>query len=231
MGRAKHAIGGSNEQPTTRGRPKKEDEGRVAARVLEAATKLFLEAGFVDTSMDRVAAEAGCSKRTLYSRFPSKSDLFKAVLVRFAGERLAMVEFSSRLGGTTRDRLIAAGDKMLEIVLSSDVLCLQRLFYQEIYKHADLTAIFEAVAREPSKKLIIQILKNDQSQDLDWDKLEALAEHFNTLVTTVPMRQAMSSPGPVRVTDEMRDHLKMTVEFFLRGCGIGTSTVTSKEAY
>lgn len=206
--------------PAKRGRPKKGEQGQVTARVLDSATRLFLEAGFAETSMDQVAAEAGCSKRTLYDRFPSKADLFKAVILRFSSERLALIEISSRSAGSTRERLLAAGAKLLEIALSDQALRLHRLLYQEIYKHHELTMIVDAVVREPPNQLIIRILRKDPSLDLRNDKLEFFAEHFVTLVVTAPMKQAMSAPRPVEVSREMLERLSLTVDFFMRGCGL-----------
>jgi TetR/AcrR family transcriptional regulator of autoinduction and epiphytic fitness len=53
---------------------------RKRAAVIEAAIEEFLAAGFDATSMDRVAARAGVSKRTVYNHFPSKEALFAAIL-------------------------------------------------------------------------------------------------------------------------------------------------------
>jgi AcrR family transcriptional regulator len=50
--------------------------GRKLAQVNTAARRLFLDQGFTATSMDAVAREAGVSKATLYSYFPSKEALF-----------------------------------------------------------------------------------------------------------------------------------------------------------
>jgi len=53
-----------------------EPVGRKMAQVNCAARRLFLDQGFTATSMDAVAREAGVSKATLYSYFPSKDALF-----------------------------------------------------------------------------------------------------------------------------------------------------------
>jgi TetR/AcrR family transcriptional regulator of autoinduction and epiphytic fitness len=54
------------------------DRKRVA--IIAAAIDAFLEAGFDATSMDRIAALAGVSKRTVYNHFDSKETLFAAIL-------------------------------------------------------------------------------------------------------------------------------------------------------
>ena len=47
--------------------------------------------------MDRIAEIAGASKRTVYNHFPSKEDLFKAVLQRFMAEimELKQIEYNA----------------------------------------------------------------------------------------------------------------------------------------
>lgn len=48
--------------------------------LLDAALALFVEKGFAATRSEEVAARAGVSKGTLYLYFPSKAELFKAVV-------------------------------------------------------------------------------------------------------------------------------------------------------
>lgn len=58
-------------------------ERRKEARpgeLLDAALALFVEKGFSATRVEEVAARAGVSKGTLFLYFPSKEDLFKAVI-------------------------------------------------------------------------------------------------------------------------------------------------------
>lgn len=50
--------------------------------ILEVAKYAFLELGFERTSMDAVAARAETSKRSLYAYFPTKDELFLAVIDR-----------------------------------------------------------------------------------------------------------------------------------------------------
>lgn len=43
--------------------------------IADAAVALFIERGFVETTMDDIAQAAGVSRRTAYRHFPSKDDL------------------------------------------------------------------------------------------------------------------------------------------------------------
>ncbi len=53
---------------------------RKRAAVIEAAIDEFRASGYDATSMDRIAARANVSKRTVYNHFPSKEALFAAIL-------------------------------------------------------------------------------------------------------------------------------------------------------
>ncbi len=49
-------------------------------KILNAATDLFLEVGYEQTSIDAILVRSGGSKSTLYAYFPTKEDLFRSVI-------------------------------------------------------------------------------------------------------------------------------------------------------
>jgi len=78
-------------QPTPSGDAPPKRERRKEARpgeLLDAALALFVEKGFAATRVEEVAARAGVSKGTLFLYFPSKEELFKAVVRENAGRHL-----------------------------------------------------------------------------------------------------------------------------------------------
>jgi AcrR family transcriptional regulator len=62
------------------------------AEIVDAALEVFAERGFSAARLDDVAARAGISKGTLYLYFPSKEELFKAVVRQALLPNLARVE-------------------------------------------------------------------------------------------------------------------------------------------
>ncbi len=58
----------------------------TAVRILDAALSTFASRGVGATSLDAVAAAAGCTKQTLLHHYGSKDGLLDAVLVAVAGE-------------------------------------------------------------------------------------------------------------------------------------------------
>src|SRR5579871_3879159 len=65
------------EQEVTRWRRRKEAR---PAEILQAALASFQERGFAGTRLEDVAARAGVTKGTIYLYYPSKKELFKAVV-------------------------------------------------------------------------------------------------------------------------------------------------------
>lgn len=70
--------------------PLREESARATRRrIREAATALFVQEGFVATTMKEVAARAGVAERTVYTAYPTKADLFReAIDVALVGDEL-----------------------------------------------------------------------------------------------------------------------------------------------
>ncbi|PZX14325.1 TetR family transcriptional regulator [Palleronia aestuarii] len=66
----------------TRGRPVVMGVEERRKRVLDALDAIFARAGMAGLTMAAIAAEAGMSKRTLYTLFPDRAALFRAHLDR-----------------------------------------------------------------------------------------------------------------------------------------------------
>jgi AcrR family transcriptional regulator len=80
--------------------------------IVEAALALFVEKGFAGTRMDEIARLAGVTKGTVYLYFPSKEDLFHAVVEDMVrpnietGERL-VAEYQGPTAGLLRELIIS----------------------------------------------------------------------------------------------------------------------------
>ncbi len=79
-------------------------------RILATAARLFYSLGVRATGIDRVIAEAGVAKATLYYHFPAKSDLVREYLKR--RHAAWMEEFARNLAATRRRGLAALADAL-----------------------------------------------------------------------------------------------------------------------
>tara|TARA_A100001391_G_C5082334_1_gene280227 strand:- start:3884 stop:4438 length:555 start_codon:yes stop_codon:yes gene_type:complete len=86
---------------------------RRTARILEAATGLYLAYGARRTSMDDIANEAGMAKGSLYLSFKSKDELFHALIENLLHQWLAAAR--SRLMAETGivEKLVAYLDEAI----------------------------------------------------------------------------------------------------------------------
>ncbi|HTC27735.1 TetR/AcrR family transcriptional regulator [Dyella sp.] len=79
---------------------------RKRQAIIEAAIDEFRVAGYETTSMDRIAARAEVSKRTVYNHFPSKEVLFAEIL-HYLWEAIAGgEELAYRTDRPLRDQLL-----------------------------------------------------------------------------------------------------------------------------
>ena len=84
-------------------RPLRADARRNRARLLDAATAAFAEAG-TDASLEEVARRAGLGIGTLYRHFPARDDLVEAVIHDSVDDLVAEA-----------DRLLAADDPFVAL--------------------------------------------------------------------------------------------------------------------
>ncbi|MDR3471398.1 MAG: TetR/AcrR family transcriptional regulator [Devosia sp.] len=110
--------------------------------ILAIAGPMFLEEGFAEVSMSAVAARIGGSKSTLYNYFSSKEALFTAFVVEAGRKRfsvLAGVELSPQGAGAT---LVELGTVFLELLLSPEILSINRLVIAEAIRIPQVGRIF-----------------------------------------------------------------------------------------
>jgi TetR/AcrR family transcriptional regulator of autoinduction and epiphytic fitness len=79
---------------------------RKRQAILQAAIDEFRGNGFEATSMDRIAATAGVSKRTVYNHFPSKDALFAEILVQLWEKSTALIDLAYRPDRPLREQLL-----------------------------------------------------------------------------------------------------------------------------
>ena len=100
-----------------------ESAKRTRASIRTAARELFVENGFVATTMRGVAKRSGVAERTVYAAFPNKTALFRYVLDHAAigqGTLVTAADEPELLTALTRGDLAGAG---VVIARTSTALC------------------------------------------------------------------------------------------------------------
>lgn len=190
-------------------------------RILDIAGEMFLDQGYEAVSTADLVRRIGGSKATLYSYFPSKADLFVAVVadqVEDVAGRFAPV---LQAGGDLRETLGLIGRAMLTAVVSPQLLGLYRIGVSELYRHPSVAHELENLRRHLSEP-VIAFFRNAaergllaiQDPELASDQFRELcgARHFNQLLFGLIDPPSEGEIGAA--VDE-------AVDFFIKGYGGG----------
>jgi TetR/AcrR family transcriptional regulator of autoinduction and epiphytic fitness len=105
------------------------DRKRLA--IITAAAAQFRANGFEATSMDKIALEAGVSKRTVYNHFPSKEELFTETIVQLFERSAALLELPYRSDAGLREQLTELVRLKMRTLEDQDFLDLARVAISE----------------------------------------------------------------------------------------------------
>ncbi len=152
------------------------------SELLAAALDLFVEKGFAATRVDDVAKRAGVSKGTLFLYFPSKEELFKAVVRENISGRFAQWndEFE-RFEGSTPDMLRYCLFSWWERIGSTKASGIPKLMMSEAQNFPELAQFYEHEVIQPGNTLIQRILQRGiarqefRSMDLTYGVVLVLA--------------------------------------------------------
>lgn len=123
-------------------------------RILWAATDVFLEVGFERTSMDAVASRAETTKRTLYSHFENKEDLYLAVIKLVRGLVLNGLGFPSDYSQEPTEALALFCVRYLKILQYEPAIQMCRVSISETARFPQGAAQhFDAVFTEAHSRL------------------------------------------------------------------------------
>ncbi|QPF81891.1 TetR/AcrR family transcriptional regulator [Bradyrhizobium genosp. L] len=127
-------AGKRGEAKSRGGRPTRDAAIERDQRLIEVATRLFLERGFDATSIDALAEAARVSKPTVYAQYGDKRGLFTAVLRREIARWLAPLAAAAgemRVDGrsdrSVEERLIDLGRQLLTLNCSADSIAFSRI--------------------------------------------------------------------------------------------------------
>ncbi len=105
---------------------------RKREATVQAAIAEFREHGFGGTSMDRIAAAAEVSKRTVYNHFPSKDELFAEILMQLWQRAKGLEVLVYDPARPLREQLLALMAGKLRLITDASFLNLVRVAVAEM---------------------------------------------------------------------------------------------------
>jgi AcrR family transcriptional regulator len=140
--------------------PRRLRMAETRAAILRAARPIMLRDGLGGTTLDRIAAEGGIAKMTLYRHFPSKEALFEGLVTAMCG---AMREELENAPTADTDKPIAmrlTGElsAFASGLIEPDWLALYRLIVADGWRFPELSRVFDRSGMRVIRRRIAEIL-------------------------------------------------------------------------
>lgn len=204
-------------------------ERRKEARpgeLLEAALDLFVEKGYAATKVDEVAARAGVSKGTLFLYFPSKEELFKAVVRdsivgRFAEWRKELQTFQ----GSTADMLRYSYHTWWDTIGCTRASGITKLILSEAGNFPDITEFYQQEVILPGQAMIRHVLQRGidrgefRSVDLNYAVYSVLAP----MIFLMLWKHSVGACVPVAAQFTPESYIANQVDALLHGLLVRSS--------
>jgi AcrR family transcriptional regulator len=205
--------------PRRGGRPTTVAAAQLGETILDVATELFLSEGYGVTSIETIARRARISKRTFYSRFRDKAELFGAVVHRVVERMRPRGLANPFAGGTLEDVLLRLAQLILGAALSSQALALQRVILAEATRFPELAKVVsEQRGRREAIAGIAALLERERDAGRAAPTNPTFAaEQFLQMVVALPQRRALGLGTPM-TSAELDEWARDTVALFLHGC-------------
>lgn len=205
--------------PRRGGRPSRAAAEQLGETILGVATESFLTEGYGATSIEAIARRARISKRTFYSRFRDKAELFGAVVHRVIESVRPDGDAGLFDGGTLEQILTQLARVILRAALSPQALALHRVIVAEATRFPELAAVVtEKSGRNEAIGHIAAVLKREaRTSDLRLENTPFAAAQFLQMVVSLPQRRALGLGTPM-TAQELEEWARDTVALFLHGC-------------
>ena len=199
-------------------RPKRAGRLASGSAIRDAAAGLFLEKGYLGTSMDDIAAAAKVSKQTIYTHFANKEELFADLVLANAGR---VEEFAAALAAALEDENVEAGLRKaarmyVRFVIRPEVLRLRKLIIGEASRFPDLArAYYERVPGRVYASLADAFATLTREGRMRTPDPVMAAHHFAWLTLGMPLDQGMFEPDARPSQAELEKIADAAVHVFL----------------
>lgn len=125
--------------------PRRLRMAETRSSILQAARPIMLRDGLGGTTLDRVAAEGGLSKMTLYRHFPNKEALFEGLVAAMCASMRDGIENapSPALDKEAAERLAEELHAFVAALIEPDALSLYRVIVADGWRFPGLARVFD----------------------------------------------------------------------------------------
>jgi len=189
--------------------------------IIEIALRVFLAEGYSATSMSTIAAQVGGSKATLYNYFPSKEELFAAVIQRFSERNAEVLSNIDLQTGDFRAALKRFGTSILRLMISEDVISMHRLVTAEAARFPEIgEAYYQAGVNTSKKKLVARFEAMIEAGLIRHADPKVAAQHFFDLCLAGIYRYRLWNIGRAPTDAEIEANIDNAVAAFMDGYAV-----------
>jgi AcrR family transcriptional regulator len=155
-------------------------------QILQGAMQVFLKSGYAETSMDRVAAEAGVAKQTIYSHFQDKEGLFKALMERVTIDRFrTLFQIEGQLSEESIEKQLSeepaivlrrVAETFVTLKSDQEYISLLRIIIAESARFPELAKLYTRTVIQRGRQLLCRYF--DAHPELAIEDSEAMAQIF-----------------------------------------------------
>jgi AcrR family transcriptional regulator len=211
------ASKGRMPRPKSSGLPKEETERLRLTQLLDVASEVFLELGYDIASTAEIAARAHASKRALYTLFPSKEELFLAVIDYRTRKIADKVTDLFQDDQPIRPLLMGVAKALLTLLLSPEHVALMRLVYTQALNFPK--AAHFLTERGPDRgiaNLAEHIRQQTHRGALAAPDAQKAAQHFAGLLVGDLVHRAMLGLSVPRSQKLLTERAESAVDAFLK---------------
>jgi TetR/AcrR family transcriptional regulator, mexJK operon transcriptional repressor len=196
------------------------DEERLT-ELLDVAAEIFISEGFSAASTNEIARRANSSKTTFYSRFPTKEQLFVAVIERRMTGIFQQVAGSFPEDHPIEDTLRKFGSGLIRLALSKEQIALVRVVSMEAAKFPELgKRFYELGPKRGEEALAAYFTKQVEKGLLSNDDTRQMAQHFMSLITGGRVRWfVLGFDASLVPKSALQKHLNSAIQMFMRAYG------------
>ncbi len=185
------------------------------SRILDAATELFLEAGYSRTTIDDIAKRAKVSKREIYLHFADRPAVLSGCIARMQGDVSAEMKIEWSTETDLRSLLLHAGNQLLKLILSDKFRNVFRLVAAESLTDRSAARQFYRLGPEAGRHQVAKVFQSHiKKGTLVCDNPLRAAEDFLDLIVTARLMTAIAL-GNATLAMVGKDHVKHAVDIFL----------------
>ena len=191
-------------------------------QIVAGAQRVFLRDGFAGASTDDIAAEARVSKRTLYSYYPGKEELFADVLRRLTIENpqtrvlAAVEEVEPEDLGELRETLVGLAGRIVSVMMDPDYLALLRTIIADTHRFPQLGEIYRSTVPERGFRTFLSLMERVRERGIvEIPDAEAATRLFFGPLVTYALLDGLFKPDE-RPQPPGREKIEHIVDMYMK---------------